>query len=72
MDGGRNAVESVVLVCAFGANVVFADPDDSGRKETMGKGSTIETIEVASIDRSFLGRVDVKVFYYRRIDCGKV
>ncbi len=68
MDGGRNAVESVVLVCVFGVNVVFADPDDSGRKETMGKGSTIE---VASIDRSFLGRVDVKVFYYRRIDCGK-
>jgi hypothetical protein len=71
MDSRRNTVESVVLVCALGVNVVFADPDDSGRKETMGKGSTIETIEVASIDRPLLGRTDVKVFYYRRIDCGK-
>ena len=58
MDGGRNTVESVVLVCALGLNVVSADPDNSGRKET-GRGSTIE---VASVDRSFLGRVDVKVF----------
>jgi hypothetical protein len=68
MDSRRNTVESVVLVCAVGVNVVSADPDDSGRKEMMGKGSTIEA---ASIDRSFLGRADVKVFYCPRIECGK-